>query len=100
MAQKQAPVQITGTVVKSERRNGTFADRETGAPIAFDFIVGKVITEAFDSVEVRFPSDGVSVALPKRDEFVRLDLEARVTGGDLRLTATGVEVLGPSPLAV
>lgn len=97
MAQKSAPVYLVGTVVKSERRNGTFAG-SNGETIAFDFITAKVITPEFDSLEVRFPSDG-TVALPQRDELVNLDVEARVAGGDLQLRVKAVEVVGKSALS-
>ena len=40
------------------------------------------------------------MAVPAKDELVRIELEARVAGGDLRLTAKAVELLEVSPLSI
>ncbi len=100
MAQKQAPLSLVGNVVKSERVQGSFASRDTGEMISYDFIKARVITPEYESLEVRFPSDGITVAVPAKDELVRIELEARVAGGDLRLTAKAVELLEVSPLSI
>ncbi|MEN1974670.1 hypothetical protein [Cellulomonas olei] len=92
MAQRNADVFVEGNVVKSERKNGSMPnpDNPNGPAIVWDYIEARVLTPAYDAVDVRFPSDG-SIPLPKRDELVRLNCEARSAGGNLRLTVKAVE---------
>lgn len=92
MAQRNADVYVEGQVVKSERKNGSMPDRENPAApeITWDYVEARVLTPAYDTMDVRFPSDG-SIPVPGRDELVRLHCEARVTGGNLRLSVKAVE---------
>lgn len=89
MAQRTATVQLTGKVVKSERHNGSFTDRETQAQVDFDYIEARVITAEYDAVDVRFPSDG-SVGLPDPEDVVTLTVEARASMGNVKLTVLRV----------
>jgi hypothetical protein len=92
MAQRNADVFVEGNVVKSERKSGSMPDRENPAApaITWDYIEARVLTPAYDTVDVRFPSDR-SIPVPARDELVRLHCEARVASGNLRVTVRAVE---------
>ncbi|OIQ93155.1 hypothetical protein GALL_248610 [mine drainage metagenome] len=91
MAQNRATVLVEGRVVKSERKNGSFADREDPTRnVTFDFIEARVLTSSFDTIDVRFPSDG-SIAVPPIEQDVRLRCEVRPSMGSLKLTVLSVE---------
>lgn len=90
MAQRSATVRVDGQVVKSERKHGTFEDRnDPDRKVEYDFIESRVITPEYDAIEVRFPSDG-SIPVPARDKVVALTCEARPSGGNLKLTVLAV----------
>ena len=97
MAQKTVDFEKVGTVVKHERKSGSFTN-DRGEPVVYDFVIGRMITSSLDVYEVRFPSDGISVRIPKPNELVRVSIEARPAGGDLRLTAKSVVVVGESAI--
>lgn len=97
MAQNSATVMVVGNVVKAERKSGSFTDREDATrQVSYDFIEARVVTPEFDTVDVRFPSDG-GIAVPGRDELVLLRCEARPAGGNLKITVQSVE---PAPQLV
>jgi hypothetical protein len=96
MAQTNATVLVQGNVVKHERKRGSMPARENpNETITWDYIEARVLTPAFDTVDVRFPADG-AVPVPEPDELVLLRCEARISGGNLKLTAQAV--LDPSTL--
>lgn len=91
MAQRNASVYVEGNVVKHERKAGEFTDQDDPSRrVSYDFIEARVVTPEFDAIDVRFPSDG-SIAIPDRDELVRLLCDARPSGGNLKLTVTAVQ---------
>lgn len=98
MAQRQATLLVQGNVVKSERKRGTMVARDTGDNIEWDYIEARLLTPEFDTLDVRFPSDG-AIPVPRRDELVTLRIEARVAGGNLRLSALDILALEDSPVA-
>ena len=86
MAQYTADVIVRGNVVKSERKAGDFIPEDDPTrKVAYDFIQARLLTPAYDTVDVRFPSDG-TVKVPPADQLVEIVVEARASGG-LRLTA-------------
>lgn len=91
MAQRDARMIVEGNVARHERKTGQFSpDDRPGEVVTWDYIEARVITPAFDMIEVRFPSDG-SLTLPDPDELVRIHCEVRASARGLRITATGVE---------
>jgi len=89
--QKNAPVRVDGNVVKSERKFGSMPARENpNDTITWDYVDARVLNDGYDTIDVRFPSDG-SIPVPPRDVRVSLRCEARVSGGDLRLTVVSVD---------
>lgn len=89
MAQTNATVLIEGNVVKHRRNAGTFAGRD-GEQVEYDYIEARVVTPAYDTADVRFPSNG-SIPVPGPDELVRLVCEARVSMGTLKIEVQRVE---------
>lgn len=90
MAQRTATVQLTGKVVKSEQHKGSFTPQDDPTrDVVFDYIESRVITAAYDAVDVRFPSDG-SVAIPDPEDVVTLTVEARASMGNIKLTVLSV----------
>jgi hypothetical protein len=91
MAQNSATVIVEGNVVKHERKAGSFADqRDPSRTVTFDYIEARLVTPAFDVLEVRFPSDA-TIPVPLPDELVRLHCDARVSYGNLKLTVQAVQ---------
>lgn len=88
--QRQATVYVDGNVVKVERKRGDMIASDTGQRIEWDYIEGRLLTPEFDTLDVRFPSDG-SIPVPDRSELVQLRCEARATSGGLRLTVQDVQ---------
>ena len=86
MAQYTADLVARGNIVKSERKAGDFIPEDDPTrKVAYDFIQARLLTPGFDTIDVRFPSDG-SVPLPPAEQLVEIVVEARASGG-LRLTA-------------
>jgi len=89
MAQQTARVLVEGNVVRHQRKSGKFTG-DGGSPVEYDYIEARVVTPAFDTADVRFPSNG-TIAVPPADELVRLYCEARASMGTLKLTVEAVE---------
>jgi hypothetical protein len=89
VAQKNATMLVVGNVVKSQRIQGDFKDRESGDKIEYDYILAKVLTPEVDVIEVRFPSNG-SVPLPHPDEVVTIRCDVRGAGGNIKVMAEAV----------
>lgn len=88
MAQKIATALVVGNVVKHTRNSGTFTAQD-GQLIDYDYIEARVLTPEYDTVDVRFPSDG-SIPVPAPDEQVTLRCEVRASGGNVKFTAEAV----------
>lgn len=91
MAQQSATVEVEGRVTRTERKSGSFTDREDPTrTVTYDFQESRLVTADLDVVQVRFPVDG-SIPIPPADEVVRLRCEARAAGGNIKLTVTSVQ---------
>lgn len=90
MTQNTMVVEIRGQVVKAEKHAGSFADREDPSRlVTYDYIEGRLLTPQYDTVDVRFPSDG-SIGVPEPKQPVVLRCEVRPSNRNLKVTVLAV----------
>lgn len=93
MAQRSVCVLLSGKIIRHERKQGEFTDREDSTrKVKYDYIVARLVTPDADAVEVRFPSDG-SIPVPTAHDDVTLLCEVRSSGQDVRVTCLEIVTL-------
>lgn len=66
-------MQITGTVVKIDRRSGDFVNAQ-GENIAYDFSIVRVLSETGDVADVRIPASKQHIGVPAKGDAVSYSL--------------------------
>ena len=64
-------MKITGTVLKTERKSGTFTN-DDGRSFDYDYTIVRIVTEEGDVYEPRIPGDSLHLKVPGRGEQVEV----------------------------